>query len=136
MRAGALLSRRDMPFAIIVSVADAGLKMNARSLREPSPLISPATRGVYGWPELKRSTPVMSIDGVTGHVAVPMSVCERCRSEVPHSSVFGLPEVVGDEKPPAADPPENELWSVEREYVYDMLTCMPRLLKPFTDAMS
>ena len=80
------------------------------------------------WPtyERKRS----SSDGCTGQLAWSWNVCRRSRLLVAHGVIFGLPSVVGWEKPCAADPPENELWSRARWYVYDSDRLMPCGVNP------
>src|SRR6185312_16452818 len=50
------------------SAVVAGLNMNARSLCEPSPLMSPDTIGVNGAPELRRAFAVISSQSLTGFV--------------------------------------------------------------------
>src|SRR5690349_7359150 len=59
-RAGPLLKRAFNPFATVGSVvADAGLNTKARSFENPSPLMSPATIGVYAKPDVVFSAVVM-----------------------------------------------------------------------------
>ena len=102
-----------MPAARSASVDEAGLKTNARSLRDPSPLMSPLTRGVYGCPDCMRRMPVTSSHGRASQVSDPLTPCRRSRSLVVVGRMLGSPPVVGDEKPPCALPPENDDWSVE-----------------------
>jgi hypothetical protein len=52
---------------------EAGSKMNARSLREPSPLMSEPTSGVNGAPDDTRAVAVTSSPRFTGQVRDPVS---------------------------------------------------------------
>src|SRR5208283_542178 len=103
-----------MPLATPVSAVVFGLKMNARSLYWPSPLMSPFTSGVYGVPDVMLNIPVSSRDGCTGHVAVAWMLWRRSRSDVAHGVMFGLPSVVPDRKRFEALPPVADVWSRER----------------------
>src|SRR5271154_6530330 len=67
-----------------VPATDAGLNTNARSLREPSPLMSWLTSGENGVPDVTLAIDVISSDGTIGHEIVAMNWCVRWRSLVPH----------------------------------------------------
>src|SRR5690348_9423441 len=93
---------RDGALARSVCIADAtagslavlGSKMNARSLRAPSPLMSPPTIGVNGAPEVRRAFAVSSSHDVTGCVTYPWIAWRMSMSPGDHSLTFGLPAVV------------------------------------------
>src|SRR5258705_12604860 len=92
-----LAGGRDIPFTSAVSawiVVSVGSWMNARSFRDPSPFTSPLTVGVYACPALMRAMAVRSNQARTGYVIVASIECRRSRSDVPHSTTFGLPAVV------------------------------------------
>src|SRR5690606_23513326 len=92
-RSGTFASSRAMPFAIAVSGALFGSKMNARSLYAPSPLTSPRTIGVNGEPEERPATAASSISGVNGYATMRFSVWRRSLLLVAHSGTLGLPAV-------------------------------------------
>ena len=98
-----------MPAATAGSAAVAGLKMKARSLRAPSPLMSALTIGVNGEPDVSRAIDVISKLDVSGCVMVKMMLCFRPKALGAHSDTFGLPAVVVEKKPPAAPPKPREL---------------------------
>src|SRR5215831_125423 len=56
-----LLNRSRSPRDSAVSATRDGSKMNARSFDDPSPLMSPATNGVYRSPDCTRPAAVMPI---------------------------------------------------------------------------
>jgi len=60
-----------MAFATLVSAVAFGSKMNARSLRAPSALMSDATIGVNGAPDDSRPIAVISSPSLKGYVRVP-----------------------------------------------------------------
>src|SRR4051812_15128052 len=91
--------------ATLVSVVAPGSKMNARSLRAPSALMSEATIGVNGAPEDSRAIAVSSSPSLNGYVTVPTIEWRRSKLLGAHSGTLGLPAVVADAKPPVADPP-------------------------------
>src|SRR5688500_6433220 len=104
--------------------------MNARSLRDPSPFISPPTRGENGWPDENRITDVTSTHGRANQFSDPVNECFRSRSLRPDCTSFGSPPVVADPtpnpNPPRPPPPPmlaagaNAVWSRECIHVYDM----------------
>ena len=74
-------------------VGDAGSKMNARSLRAPSPLTSPATPGEYACPDESREIVVNSTSELIGQVMVARKLWVRAKSLRAQSRSFGLPAV-------------------------------------------
>ena len=62
---GALAINDRSPLATAGSRARAGSKMNAASFARPSPLMSDATIGEYGMPELIRHQSVAYVTGAT-----------------------------------------------------------------------
>src|SRR5437867_3189563 len=143
---GPFSSSRRKPFATAVSplsAATVGLKMNARSLRAPSPLTSLPTRGVNGAPDTTRMTDVTSSHDFTSHVVVPTNECRRSKSLRAHGKSLGLPAVVGEPNPPPAEPPpppppplKKDDWSDDRMSVYDRFQIKSFLVTPFTDSVS
>src|SRR3954447_24277888 len=94
--------------ATLVSVVAPGSKMNARSLRAPSALMSDATIGVNGAPDDIRPIAVASSPSLNGYVRVPTNECRGSKLLGPHSRTLGSPAVVAAEKPPVAEPPEAD----------------------------
>src|SRR5688572_14541115 len=89
-------------------VGDDASKMNARSLREPSPLMSEPTSGVNGAPEETRPVAVTSRPRLTGQVSEPVIECRRSNELTDHSRTLGFDAVVAEPKlppPPPAPPP-------------------------------
>src|SRR5438105_80232 len=110
-----------------VSRAVAGTKMNARSLRAPSPFTSDPTRGVNGAPDIRRAIAPNSSAVAIGRVTVARKAWRRSRSLVAHSRTLGLAAVVGAANPWDATQHENDDWSRERVKVYDRRNAAPRL---------
>src|SRR5687767_12790632 len=119
---GIFANKRVIPLTRAVSPAIAGSrgsKMNARSLRAPSPFTSLPIRGVNGAPDEARTIAETSNHGLGIAVSVPTSECRRSKLLVAHSYEFGLPAVRFDANPPP-DP-----WSRERCQVYERFIKIP-----------
>src|SRR4029077_15234861 len=101
-----------------------------RSLREPSPLMSDPTMGVYGAPDVRRPIAVISIAPVIGYVTVPSREWRRSKLLVAHSRTLGSPAVLAAANPWDAAPDPNDDWSRARVYVYDSWNVMPRAVRP------
>src|SRR2546426_5944591 len=86
---GASAIRVRIAFPTAVSGAVAGTKMNARSLRAPSPLMSDPTTGVNGAPDVSRPMAPSSRALAIGRVTVARKAWRRSRSLVAHSRTFG-----------------------------------------------
>src|SRR5207244_3268864 len=96
---GASAIRVRIAFPTAVSGAVAGTKMNARSLRAPSPLMSDPTTGVNGAPDVSRPMAPSSRALAIGRVTVARKAWRRSRSLVAHSRTFGSAAVVGAANP-------------------------------------
>src|SRR2546425_9405462 len=127
---GASAIRVRIAFPTPVSGAVAGTKMNARSLRAPSPFTSDPTTGVNGAPDVRRKMVASSRAVEMGRVAVARTACRRSRSLVAHSRTFGLVAVVGAANPWGAAQQENDDWARARVKVYDTRNAAPRVVSP------
>src|SRR2546422_2901047 len=96
---GASAIKVRIAFRTAVSGAAAGTKMNARSLRAPSPLMSDPTTGVNGAPDVRRAMAPSSRALAIGRVTVARKAWRRSRSFVAHSRTFGSAAVVGAANP-------------------------------------
>src|SRR5260221_14628936 len=132
---GALARMREMPLPTAVSAVAEGSKMNARSLRDPSPLMSPLTVGGYRWPAVRRAVIVTSSQVPAGIVTVPRSEWRRSKSEVPQLTTLGSP--AGGAPPNPPPPPLNPFcWSRERRKGYAPLNVSPWSVTPPSETVT
>src|SRR5688500_13085957 len=130
-------------------VGDDASKMNARSLREPSPLMSEPTSGVNGAPDATRPVAVTSRPRLIGQVSEPVIECRRSNELTARSRMLGFPAVVAAPKlpPPPAPPPRPnpppsppndppDDWSSAQPNVYPTLKMAPRVVSPCSDMVS